>query len=98
MSLCTLHRDGALLVPRQRSAGPDPLLQAIAPSREDVVVCGAWSFPWYGLADLGARAGMPFVLGPALSMQASHGGEAQNDRMDAPHSAGLRRGGMLPQA
>ena len=38
MSLCLVHRDGAILGHRTRPAGPAPLLQASAPSREDVVV------------------------------------------------------------
>jgi hypothetical protein len=41
---------------------------------------------------------MPFVLGQALSMQASHGGKANNATIDAPKMALLLRGGMLPQA
>ena len=60
-------------------AGPEPLLKAVAPSRTDLVVCVACLFTWSGLADLCARAGMPFVLGHALSMKAIHGGKAQND-------------------
>ena len=41
---------------------------------------------------------MAFVLGPALSMQAMHGGKAKNDKMDAQKIAVLLRGGLLPQA
>jgi hypothetical protein len=41
---------------------------------------------------------MPCVLGHALFMKAMHGGKATNDRIDAPKSAVLLRGGMLPQA
>jgi hypothetical protein len=79
-------------------AGPDPFLQAIAPYREDLVVCVACIFTWYWLADLCAREGLPFVLGHALYMQAIHGGKAKNDKIDAQKSAVLLRGGMLPQA
>src|SRR6266446_10404172 len=79
-------------------AGPEPLLKAIAPSREDVVVCVACLFTWYWLADLCTRAGLPFVLGHALSMQAIHGGKAKNDTIDAHKIAVLLRGGMLPHA
>jgi hypothetical protein len=53
---------------------------------------------WYGLADLGVREGIPCVLGPALDRPASHGGTAQNDRLEAQQGAVLRRGGRLPQA
>ena len=41
---------------------------------------------------------MPFVLGPALYMQAIHGGKAKHDTIDAQKIALLLRGGMLPQA
>jgi hypothetical protein len=41
---------------------------------------------------------MACVLGPALARKASHGGTANNARMAAHKSAGLRRGGRLPQA
>jgi transposase len=98
MYLCIVNRDGASLVHRNMSAGPAPFLTAIAPSREEVVVCVAGLFTWYWLADLGARAGMPFVLGHALSRQAIHGGKANNDRMDAQKIAVWRRGEMLPHA
>src|SRR5712664_2386438 len=79
MSLCILNQDGEILVHRNMPAGPAPFLKAVAPYREDVVVCVACIFPWYWLADLCARAGMPFVLGQALSMQAIHSGKAKID-------------------
>src|SRR3989440_11885246 len=98
MYLCILNRDGEILVHRNMPAGPEPFLKAIAPYREDVVVCVECIFTWYWLADLCAREGLPFVLGHALSMKAIHGGKAKNDKIDAQHSAVLRRGGLLPQA
>jgi transposase len=98
MSLCILNRDGAILVHRTMPAGPDPFLKAIAPYREDLVVCVECLFTWYWLADLCAREGLPFVLGHALSMKAIHGGKAKNDKIDAQKIAVLLRGGMLPQA
>ena len=55
-------------------------------------------FTWDGLADLGAREGMPFGLGHALYMQALHGGKATHDTSDAPNIAVLLRGGRLSQA
>ena len=96
--LCILNRDGEILVHRNRSAGPDPFLKAIAPYREDVVVCVEGLFTWCWLADLCAREGIPCVLGHALSMQAIHGGTAKHDRIDAQKIAVVLRGGMLPQA
>jgi hypothetical protein len=41
---------------------------------------------------------MAFVLGPAVSMKAIHGGKAKNDTIDAHKIGQLLRGGMLPQA
>jgi hypothetical protein len=66
MYLCILNRDGAIFVHRNRPAGPDSFLKAIAPSREDVVIGVAWVFTWDWLADLCAREGLPCVLGHAL--------------------------------
>jgi transposase len=79
-------------------AAPGPFLQAIAPYREDVVVCVECIFTWYWRADLCAHEGIPFVLGHALYMKAIHGGKAKNDRIDAYKIAVLLRGGMIPQA
>jgi transposase len=79
-------------------AGPAPFLKAVAPYREDLVVCVECMFTWYWLADLCAREGIPFVLRHALYMKAIHGGKAKNDKIDAQKIAVLLRGGMLPQA
>src|SRR5213593_2476491 len=98
MYLCILNQDGEMLVHRNMPAGPEPFLKAIAPYREDLVVCVECIFPWYWLADLCAREGIPFVLGHALSMKAIHGGKAKNDKIAAQKIAVLLRGGMLPQA
>jgi transposase len=98
MDLCILNQDGEMLVHRHMPAGPEPLLKAVAPDRTDLVGGVEGRFPWYGLADLGAREGMPVVLGHARAMQASHGGQAQHDKLDAQTMAVWRRGGMLPPA
>ena len=98
MYLGLLNQDGESLRQRHMPAGPAPFLQAVAPSREDLVVCVDCLFTWYGLADLCAHDGLPFVLGHALYRKASPGGKATNDTIAAPKSAGLRRGGMRPQA
>jgi transposase len=98
MYLCVLNQEGEVLLHRNMKAGPDPLLQALAPYREDVVVCVECLFTWYWLADLCAREGIPFVLGHALYMKAIHGGKAKNEKIDAHKIAVLLRGGMLPQA
>jgi transposase len=98
MYVCIMNREGEILVHRHLPAGPDPFLKAMAPYREDLVVCVEGLFTWYWLADLCAREGMPFVLGHARYMPAIHGGKATNDQLDAPKIAVLRRGGRLPQA
>jgi hypothetical protein len=98
MYVCLLSQDGEVMLHRHMQARPDALLKAIAPYRDAMVIAVACLFPWYWLADLGAQAGLPFVLGHALSMQAIHGGKTKNDTIDAQNIAVLRRGGMLPQA
>jgi transposase len=98
MSLCVFNHEGAILVHRNMPAGPAPLLKAIAPSRDPIVVAVECLFTWYWLADLCAREGSPFVLGHALSMKAIHGGTAKNDTIDAQKMAVFLRGGLLPQA
>ena len=98
MSLCVLNQEGEVLLHRKMQAGPDPFLKAIAPYREDLVVCVECLFTWYWLADLCAQEGLPVVLGHALSMKAIHGGKAKHEKIDAHKIAVLRRGGMLPQA
>jgi transposase len=98
MSVCILNQAGDILVPQNMQSSPDALLRTIAPYRDDIVVAVECVFTWYWLADLGAREGIPFVLGHALSMQAIHGGKATNDTIDAHKIAVLLRGGMLPQA
>jgi transposase len=98
MSLCILNQDGEIMLHRHMKAAPEPFLQAIAPDREDLVVCVECIFTWYWLADLCAYQGIPFVLGHALYMKAMHGGKAKNDKIEAHNIAVLLRGGMLPQA
>jgi transposase len=98
MYLCILNQDGEVLLHRDMKAAPGPFLKAIAPYREDLVVCVECIFTWYWLADLCVQEGIPFVLGHALYMKAIHGGKAKNDRIDAHTIAVRLRGGMLPQA
>jgi hypothetical protein len=98
MSVCILRQDGEVVLHRHMQASPDALLKAIAPYRDPIVIAVACLFTWYWLADLCAQAGLPFVLGHALSMKAIHGGKAKNDTIDSQNIAVLLRGGMLPQA
>jgi transposase len=98
MDVCLLTRDGELRVPRQLNASPEAWRHTIAPERDALAMAVEWMCAWYGLADLGAQEGIPFGLGHALSMTASHGGQTQNAKRDAPKMAVWLRGGMLPQA
>jgi transposase len=98
MSVCILNQDGEVMGHRHMNACPDALLTVIAPYREDIVVAVEGLFTWYGRADLCAEEGMPFALGHALYLKASHGGKAKNDQIAARQIAVLRRGGLLPQA
>ena len=94
---CLLSQDGDILLPRTRKAAPDSCLKAVAPSRDGLVGAVACLCTWSWLAALWADAGMPFVLGHALSMQAMHGGKAKNDKSDSQQLATVLRGGILPQ-
>jgi Transposase len=98
MDVCILNQSGEMLVHRQLKTSPETLLNVIAPSRAGLVVALECLFTWYGLADLCAREGIPFVLGHALDMKAIHGGKAKHDTLDAHQIAVLLRGGMRPQA
>jgi hypothetical protein len=40
MYLCVFNQDGAVLLNRNTKLTPEPFLKAIAPYREDLVVCG----------------------------------------------------------
>jgi transposase len=87
-----------MLVHRHMKTSPETFLHVIAPYREGLVVAVECLFTWSWLADLCTHEGIPFVLGHALYMNAIYGGKAKNDTIDAPKSAVLLRGGMLPQA
>jgi hypothetical protein len=85
-------------VHRNMKTAPALCLKAIAPYRQGMVGAVECLFTWYWLADLGADAGIPCVLGHALSLKAIHGGKAKNDKIASQKMAALLRGGMLPQA
>jgi len=98
MYVCILSRDGEIVYHKNLPAGPEPLLEAIAPFREDLVIGAECTFTWYWLADLCAREGIEFVLGHALYMRAIHGAKVKNDRIDSRKIAALLRGGTFPLA
>jgi hypothetical protein len=98
MYVCLVSQDGEILLHHNMQAAPEPLLTAVAPYRNGLVVAVAGIFTWYGLADLCADHNMPLVLGHALSLQAIHGGKANNDQIDSHQMAARLRGARLPQA
>src|SRR5258707_547426 len=83
---------------RAGPASPAPVLDALKPYRDGLVVGCECMFAWYWLADLCEREAIPFVLGHALAMKAIHGGKAKNDKLDAHKIAGLLKGGFFPMA
>jgi hypothetical protein len=87
MDVCLVSQEGERLVHRPMQAAPAPFLKAIAPYRNGLVVAVACLFTWYGLADLCAQEGMPFVLGHALSMKAIHGEASITAAANFGHSA-----------
>jgi predicted NBD/HSP70 family sugar kinase len=46
MYACLLDQQGAILLHRNMQASPETFLQAIAPYREDLVVCVECLFTW----------------------------------------------------
>jgi transposase len=98
MYICIVDREGVVLLHRNLACDPVRFLLAIRAYREGLVVGVECIFNWYWLADLCAREGIAFVLGHALYMRAIHGAKAKNDRIDAHKTAGLLRGGVMPQA
>jgi len=98
MSVCLVRHDSERGLHRPMPAAPAPLLHAIAPERDGLGVAVACLCTWDWLAALCAAAGMACGLGQALSMHAIHGGQAKQDKIDAPKIAALLRGGLRPQA
>ena len=46
MYLCVLNQEGEILLQQNMKAGPEPFLKALAPYREDLVVCVECIFTW----------------------------------------------------
>ena len=90
--LCILDQTGTILFHEDLPADRDTFLEAVAPYRDDLVVCCECLFCWYWLADLCQEQQFAFVLGHALYLKAIHGGKAKDDNIDAAKVARLRRG------
>jgi transposase len=98
LHLCVLDAQGQVRYDRSLPCQPQPLLDALAPFRDGLVVGVECMFAWYWLADLCEQQGIAFVLGHALYLKAIHGAKAKNDRIDAGKLARLLRGGAFPIA
>src|SRR5712692_7698726 len=79
LHLCILDHDGRTVFDRNLASQPQPLLQALAPFRDGLVVGVECMFAWYWVAGRCAEENIPSVLGHALYMKAIHGGKAKND-------------------
>jgi hypothetical protein len=86
---------GEIVLHRNIPCVPESLLITIAADREDIAVAVEWIFTWYWVTDLCSQQNIPFVLGHALYINATHGGKAKNDKIGAHKIAVLLRGGMM---
>jgi transposase len=96
MYLCVLDAAGQIVFHEDLPTNPDAFLQAIAPFRDDLVVCCECLFCWYWLADLCHDENICFVLGHVLYMRAIHGAKTKDDKIDSEKIARLLRSGMIP--
>src|SRR5262249_54525496 len=96
LHLCVLDAKGKVVLDANLPAAPEPLLQALAPYRHDVVLGCECMFGWYWLADRCAQEKLPFVVGHALYTRLIHGAKAKSDKIDANKIARLLRGGNFP--
>jgi transposase len=98
LHLCILDKDGTAVFDRNLPARPEPLLKALAPFRDDLLVGAECMYAWYWVADLCDQQQIPFALGHALYMKLIYGAKAKNDQIDAGKIARLLRGGNFPLA
>src|SRR6266702_4134715 len=78
LHLCVLDHAGTIVCDKNLPARPEPLLKALTPFRDDVVLAAECMFAWYWVADRCATEKIPFVLGHALYMKLIHGAKAKN--------------------
>lgn len=98
MYICILDNKGNTVYHKNRPCTPAHFLDAIAPSRDGLVVGVECIFCWYWLADLCRAEAIDFILGHALYMKSIHGVKTKNDRIDSLKIARLIRGGNFPLA
>jgi transposase len=96
--LCVLDHDGHVRLSRNLPAQPEPVLHALTPFRDGLVVGCECVHCWYWLADTCRDHRIPFALGHAWAMKAVHGQKTKCDRHDAEAIARLLRGGNFPLA
>src|SRR5262245_52923089 len=96
--LVILDRDGKIVFARNMPAAPEPVLRAVAPFRDGLLVACECMHCWYWLADTCRDEKIAFVLGHAWAMRAVHGCKTKCDRKDAEAIARLLKGGNFPPA
>ena len=79
-------------------AAPEPFLKAMASDREDVGGASKASSPGTGWPTSAPQRACPLSWARRSTCRRSLAARPETDRMEAHHSAGLGRGGMLPQA
>jgi transposase len=98
LHLHVLDHQGNTVYDKNLPAKPEPLLKALAPFRDDLVLAAECMFAWYWVADLCASENIPFIIGHALYMRLIHGAKAKNDKIDAGKIVRLLKGGNFPLA
>ena len=63
MYLCILDQQGTIFLHKDLPTEPGAFLEAVAPFRDDLVVCCECLFCWYWLSDLCHAENSCFVLG-----------------------------------
>ena len=81
MNLCVLDQAGKIVLHRNMKAAPEPILKAITPYREDLVVCVEGSSPGTGSADLCAQRRDSLRPGPC-ALYAGHPRRQGQERPD----------------
>ena len=71
MYLCILDHVDEIVFHKDLPTDADTFLEAIAPFRDDLVVCCECLFCWYWLADLCQAQNISFVLAHVLYMRAA---------------------------
>lgn len=99
MYICLMDKEGNILVHRNiRGNSFEYFMKLVEPYKDSLTVCCECTFNWYWLADACLDAGIEFVLGHALYMNAIHGFKTKNDKTDSMQIAHLLRSNLIPPA